>query len=436
MKKIIFLITMVLLLSVSFTAGISHGISINLINQDPDPAIAGNIVEVRLGVTNLDREPTENIVMKLEPGYPFELLRGENQISHVGVLSAYQGTVGDYQQVMKYKLKVDSNAPAGSYDLKVSTFESNSPIITTRIVSIDIQNKESAEIIYIDKVALIPGKITPLKFTVTNVGSSPLNDITFSWDNSDDIILPVGSDNTKYIKNLDPGNFTDLVFNVIASTTASPNLYKLDLKLTYDDSITGKQKEITSKAGVYIGGETDFDIAFSGTSNSQTSLSVSNIGSIPAGSVTVAIPTQQHWSVSGGDSVIIGNLNDGDYTIVSFTLTQTTTEKTMFTQSNLVNKKLKNMNNSFIKRARPKNTSLNPNELSVEISYTDSRGLRHSITKQVAVEPAKPSFTSSNFSTKRKVPTSLWGKYKWIIFGIIVLICGYIYYKKKRKVNR
>ena len=74
---------------------------------------------------------------------------------------------------------------------------------------------------------------------------------------------------------------------------------------------------------MYVGGETDFDVAFSGSANGQTSFSVSNIGSVGASSVTVNIPKQLGWRVSGSDSAIIGNLDKGDYTIASFNLQST-----------------------------------------------------------------------------------------------------------------
>jgi len=41
-------------------------------------------------------------------------------------------------------------------------------------------------------------------------------------ENTDNIILPVGSDNTKHIKYIDPGEGQDLEYQVIADTNAVP----------------------------------------------------------------------------------------------------------------------------------------------------------------------------------------------------------------------
>ena len=141
--------------------------------------------------------------------------------------------------------------------------------------------------------ALVPGKQSSMKFTINNVGNAPLRDLTFYWENTDNIILPVGSDNTKYIKYIDIGNGTDLEYQVIADTNAQPGLYKLNLYLTYEDSFSNKTNKINTIAGMYVGGGTDFDVAFSDNANGQMSFSVANIGSNPANSVSVIIPQQK-----------------------------------------------------------------------------------------------------------------------------------------------
>ena len=111
---------------------------------------------------------------------------------------------------------------------------------------------------------------------------------------------------------------------MIADTNAQPGLYKLNLYLSYGDSISNKTNKISTIAGVYVGGGTDFDVAFSDNANGQMSFTVANIGSNPANSVSVVIPEQNSWSVSGSNSVIIGNLNKGDYTVASFKLQSST----------------------------------------------------------------------------------------------------------------
>jgi hypothetical protein len=291
----------------------------------------------------------------------------------------------------------------------------------TKDLSIDIKNQESAEIIYIDKIELLPGQVTQMIFTINNVGSAPLREITFSWENEDDIILPVGSDDTRYVKYIDVGQKAELMYNVIASGNAEPDLYKLDLSLKYENS--GTEEEINTKAGIYVGGATDFDVAFSGVSSGETSFSISNIGSVSASSVTVRIPDQQGWKVSGSNSVIIGNLNEGDYTIASFVLRQTSTSATRQLDQNT-------KTGSDVQNSR---TQTQDPTVKLEIIYTDSRGNRNTIEKEITVDAtsfiATSTLTANGGSTnmanirgQKNTTTPFWTTGKLIFVGLIIFV--------------
>jgi hypothetical protein len=354
---IIFMIFAISISSSAFAATDSSNskiIGVNLVNQDPDPAIAGNIVEIRLGIENRGGKAAENIVMEINPKYPFEMVPGENPAQIIGSLKPYQD--GKDLKIIKYKLRVDRDANQGRYELDILEYESGQKDKTRaeRTVSIDVKNKESAEVIYIDKVELVPGKQTSLKFTINNVGSAPLRDLTFSWENEKGTILPVGSDDTKYIKYIDISDMAELTYDVIADSNAEPGLYKLRLSLKYDDPITDEEKEISTNAGVYVGGATDFDVAYAESSSGETSFSIANIGSNPSYSVSISVPKQEGWEIKGSNSVIIGNLNKGDYTVAGFKL-------------------------------QPLQKENQEISLKIEIAYTDTTGKREVVEKEVTL---------------------------------------------------
>ena len=67
-----------------------------------------------------------------------------------------------------------------------------------------------------------------------------------------------------------------------------------------------KRKEIKSKAGIYIGGTTDFDIAFMEKSPTGAyTFSISNIGNNGANSVKISVPLQENWTVTDGSNSVI-----------------------------------------------------------------------------------------------------------------------------------
>jgi hypothetical protein len=351
------------------------------------------------------------------------LVPDESAVQNIGTIKSYQKD--NYMKIITYKIKVDSDASAGSYNLTVKYYEQGDSLITEKSITIDVKNKKMAEIIHIDKTNLVPGKQTSLKFTINNVGNAPLRYLTFYWVNEDKVILPVGSDNTKYIESLDIGESVELDYQVIADSNADPGLYELKLYLSYDDPITYEEKEISTIAGVNVGGETDFDVALSDSSGSETSFSVANIGSNPAYSVSVIVPQQNGWQVSGSNSVIIGNLNKGDYTVASFNLISTQQ------MTDLPDQNLKKVDVQEITRQRP--TIQGSNGLMIQIAYTDTIGERKVIEKEVAINSPQDIGSEMPSGKTGRIQQNAFETYKWYIFGFIILITGLVLYSKYRR---
>ena len=395
----------------------SKAIFIDLINQNPDPAIVGDVVEIYLGIENIGGESVNNLVVELELEYPFSLVQGESAVRKISTINAYQNE--DNMKIISYKIKVDDNAAAGSHDLNIRYYEQGGSFTKEDSVTIDVRGKIMAEIIKIDKTSLVPGKQTDLKYTINNVGNAPLKDLTFSWLNDDKVILPVGSDNAKHIKYIDIGDSVELEYLVLADPNAEPGLYELQLYLTYTDSITGEESEISTIAGVNVGGGTDFEVAFSESSSGGTSFSVANIGSNPANSVSVVVPKQSGWQVSGSNSMIIGNLNKGDYTIASFNLISTL-------QYLIVDE------GDSKEPTSQRSDTQESTGLKIQIAYTDTVGERNIIEKTVELSPQ-----SINSDTVARVPGSRGipqddgvSNNTWYIVGFVVLILGVVFYRK------
>ncbi len=409
MKKLFVVLFILSIMTLSVYA--DKSLSVILLNQDPDPALAGDVTELRLGISNNGDETFNNLMIEIDPAYPFELVPGEDAIQELGNLAP--NVEGDNIKIIRYNVRVDRDAIAGDYTLYLMDYEDgNRNPDLKRGLSISVNNKESAEVIYIDTVLLVPGQEVTIKFTINNVGSAPLRDLTFSWENEDGIILPVGSDNTKYIKYIDVDDSVELSYNVIADSEATAGLYKLDLSLTYDDPGANEEKEIATIAGIYVGGGTDFDVAFSEYSMSEYSFSISNIGSNPANSVSIIIPQQDGWRIIGSNSVIIGNLNKGDYTVAGFKLEAIT-----------------NMREKEGGIGSRQETSL-----LVRIAYTDTRGKRKTVQKNVLVNPV--SINQEEITAMRGQRTTNTSSFSFIKWGAIIVVLFFVgryFYKKKAK---
>lgn len=404
MKKYLLLSIVLFLLfplGVSADFAQSELINISLVSQDPDPVVAGDIVEIRFGLENHGGEAVTDVVLEIVPEYPFDLA-SVDATEEIGTMNPYQDD--EEMKIADFKLKVNAGAPAGSYKVYVWEYQKGKRDIirTEKSFYIEIKNRESTEIIFIDRTILIPGEETSMKFTINNVGKAPLRDLKFTWSNERNVVLPVGSGSAKYIKSLDTGESAELNYRVIANTDADPGLYKLDLILEYDDPITGKVKQITDVAGVYVGGSTDFDVAFSDSSKGETSFTIANIGSNPAYSISVMIPEQDRWNLRGPNSVMVGNLNSGDYTIAGFNLIPLSKDSKI--------------------------------PISVDISYTDTTGKRNLLKKEVLLETSniKTEILDSQGS-ETKTPGLFGPETITLILVILAAVVIYVICRKKKK---
>jgi hypothetical protein len=96
--------------------------------------------------------------------------------------------------------------------------------------------------------------------------------------------------------------------------------------------------------------QTDFDLVIQEVSDSEVSIAIANTGKNVAYSVIVRIPEQDDFQATGTNGQMVGNLENGDYTLVGFEIAS---------------------------------KSKNAKNLKVQIDYTDGIGERRSIIKEV-----------------------------------------------------
>ena len=414
-KNIISLIGMILTIfmlsmSATFAADDFSDIRINLVNQDPNPVIAGDIVNVRVGVENWGYGVANDVIIEAISEYPFEVV--SKNIEEIGSIQSTDSDSSN-MQIVKFKLKVSDDIAAGSYELVLKEYSKNTPnVYSEHSVYIDVKSRESLEIVSIDKSEILPGKIETITFDLKNVGSSILRDVLFSWENAENVILPVGSDNSVYIKSIGVGESIKVSFDILSSASAIADLYNLDLKVAYQDSIAEVNTEYLTKAGIYVGGDTSFDLVFDESSMGSFSFTIANIGANNAESVTVRVPSQTGWNINSGSSDIIGNLNKGDYTTLSFELSK-----------------------------------LNIDSINLIIDYTNTLGNRVSVEKQVDVftqssvlgEDGETAVKTGSGSSLRGMSSGVssivtWSKYAGYAFvALIVLLIGAKLYRKRKK---
>ena len=409
----------------------SAAVQVNVTNQNPDTARPGEPVELTLSVQNIGNNNLKDIKVTLNPEYPFSKLSGEDLEKSISYLNARQED--DDAGVLKFKLMTDSNASEGTYDLDIVTTYTSGPgsdektYTTTKTVQLEVQGKEYAQVVTVSKADIDIAKEEPLEFIVTNTGTSSLKNLVFSWTDPKGVVLPVYSDNTKHIKSLEAGQSVTVSYSVMADVNADPGLYTLNVNLSYEDSDSNSEN-IQTTAGLFVGGTTDFDVSFSETSAGETSFSVANVGNNIAYAVKVSIPDQDGYKVSGSSSTIVGNLEKGDYTIASFDVSNSQSGAGGNTTENGPGTPPDSSQDSASGASSTSMSSSDP--LKVQIEYTDAKGERETVTKEVNLETT----TSGNMTAAGGPggPGSSGGISSYLPYiGLLVLAGGVFVYRRK-----
>jgi hypothetical protein len=384
-------------------------ISITLARYDPYPAQPGSYVNLWISVENQGGVDASNVTVELVPEYPFSLDPGVNPTNQIGKLSASDSVL------LQYKIRVDENAVSGTNELKVRYQTSTGNTWAIETLDLYVLGKSKIDVSDVSTTTLEPGKPTEITFTLENAGGSMIRDLTFSWTQADDLILPVGSDNKMYINNLGIGEKTGVTFIMTTSPDTTPGVYPLTLTMSYADG--NGTSTATSEIGFIVGGTTDFDISAEGSSG-QVSLSIANIGANNADSVMVQIPDQQSYSATGASSTILGNLNRGDYTTATFQI------------SSRIQRNATAGGGGFGQIPASNQSLL------VRIYYTDTTGQRQSIEKQVSLPSGTFSGSSSTTTNtySQRVQSNGQGL-MYIIIGTvgIAALAGFFLYRQRKK---
>ncbi len=260
-----------------------------------------------------------------------------------------------------------------------------------------------------------PGSYVDLLFKLENFGLQKAKNVIFE-------IMP------KYPFSLDPGTDSKTVLGIVNSLQDGKEAFLIRYKVRVDSDALDGENEIEVRytydgsAGYYTRSfpvvitnpRTDFDVVLQDVSDMSITLALANIGVNTAYSVTLRIPEQEDYRVTGISSSIIGNLNAADYTLATFDMVP-----------------VYGMGNSVTERT-----------LLVEMFYTDSIGVRRVVQKEVPIAgysgyAANDTQPGAGFPGGRGYATRMdstqWLTYIGIGLGGVAVIAGFFLYKRHKK---
>jgi len=402
----------------------AYAVEITDTNFLPSTIYAGDLISLKLSVYNRNSSvPVADLKAEISLGDEFEAVTITDSTDYISQRStktllfqfrAKESTLpGYYPALINFSYTVDGATTNDSYSVQVP-------------VSMSGKNLDVA----VSPTVINPGKQTEMVFEIKNISQTSVSNISFSWTEENDLVLPLGTDNKRYVSIINAGKSTIVTYLVAADPNIEPGIYPLDISMSFSDAEGIKSQ--TSQVGLIVGGGTDFEISAEMSSANQISISIANVGSNNAGAVVVRIPDQEGIKVSGSSASILGNLNEGDYTLANFTVTGArastfTGTKDVTTQGT----RQRPGQSSETQTDTTQKLPSGPRTLKIEVDYTDTTGERHTVEKTLEIDMDTASMQAAFTGTKQQ-GFNIMDYSLYIVIGIVV-IAGVVYFKKIKK---
>lgn len=405
--KRILVVTLVLflfLLSISVVTAATYGNNVvraSLQSQTPDPVEPGEIVTVKFKIENTAGETYEDVIVKLLPKFPFKLY-GDVAEKNLGKLKVGSGADA---VIVEYKLKVDENAVEGDTELELQVnvgagglsytndellihINSRNPVLD--ITSIDFTPQQVA-----------PGETSLINVNVKNTAESPLKNIRFKLDFTDEDLplAPYQSSSERRLTQLASGLEDSLQFRIIADPDAVSGLYKIPLNITYEDE-DGNPLSYDDVLGVSVGEEPQVrtyikrSTSLRANEPSKITLEIANAGTTDVKFFEISLlPWEDYQLISASDYIYIGDIDSDD------------------TESEDID--------IFINRKADDDGKLT---IPVKLSYYDANNIKYEKNFNLEMELYS--------SWKLKKFGVLQRNYSWIYLLVLILaLGGFLYYK-------
>ncbi len=408
-----FIILLSIVISISGVAA-SSGLSVSS-TLSSNVLLPGGEYYLILTIKNTGTQDINNLYITLEGVDSPIKMQGLEKPRYVSTLRQS----GQIQSV--YSLSVPEDTPVGTYlaRFKVTQLTAgNENMVYVYNAIIKVSGFSNLIISSVSPALYVPGQKTDLVFTLENKGNARLRNIKLTWNTPEDVLLPLQRDSQIAIPLLSPQKKVKISMPVIAKTNIAPDIYPITFTVSY--YLNGEEKTTKSVVGIIVGGTTDFGLSAQMTSPGSLAITVANIGINPADSVSVKI---------GHSETFVGNMDAGDYSIANIEIPEVSGQNNSPQQTS--DNRFRMRNSSGVIQKFQAHQGL----ISVQISYTDTLGERHSVVKEVSVEHTSQTARGQMVGAPLKGHNSNKTLYAAVI-GILLLL-GVIYgYKKKREASR
>lgn len=366
--------------------GFSDGsnVDIDLINQDPLTAQPGEYVDLKFKVSNTGLDEAEDTSIELVESFPFSLDPDVPAEKNLGDVRG--ASVGDDSYIVEYRVRVDENAVESENEIEMRYSTGRDGFSVTKEFDISVDDVGT-------DFELSTGKVSKSSIPVNldNIGEKSAESVHIVLPDQDGVVKKGLS--TKVVGALSSGENTVEEFAVSNVSVGDD----IRFEVHYTDG-NGVRRELVRNIQIGTIPVTPVQVTVQTAGATETTFGVVNTGSTQLSSVIAELDTES-VNLSGSNTQVLGNLNSGDYTLATFDFTGAEASVT-----------------------------------SMEISYTDSSGIRRTTVQSVELpEPAQDS-RSSRGSTGSSSDSGGNSSVTYILIGAggLLLIVGYIVYRRRK----
>ncbi len=237
---------------ISAASDSSCNLNISLVNQDPYPAIPGDLLKLVFQVDGIDSINCGNIEISLSQDFPFTFDPSSEQ-TYTIKSGTYNKNYKTYFQA-PFKLRVDEEALDGenSIELKYSISNQQSGSYLTKQFQIEVKDVRADFEIFVKDY-----DSSTMTFQILNIGKEDISAVTMEIPKQDGVYI--SGANKNIVGDLDSNEDTTADFNLIT------NVSNIDTTIYYTDS-TGERRNISKTVSF------DSEYFSSSSNNSSPSL--------------------------------------------------------------------------------------------------------------------------------------------------------------------
>lgn len=235
MKKVMLILMIVMLVGVVSAEELCE-VDISILNQDPFPAVPGDIVEVVFVLDDIDSPECGIINFEILNEYPFTVMPYD-ETEYMIQSGTYTSDYSSHKTI-PIDVKVSANALDGANPLEIRYKTSNQAAFASKKFDIEVQEVKVDFEVFVSDYNYATKN---LKFEILNIGKSDVEAVTVEVLNQDGVVV--------YGSNRE--NIGDLSSNEDTSSEFKADILseKIKIRISYSDTI--QERRIVEKEVVF-----------------------------------------------------------------------------------------------------------------------------------------------------------------------------------------